>query len=59
MNKILKDRIDNMSQLDMAFKWRFVPAGDPLLSGEVGEYFHKVFKEKGGMTSEISKLVGL
>lgn len=58
MNKDLKDKIDNMSQMTMAWKWRFAPSGDPMFQGEVGDYFDKVFKEKGGMTSEISKAIG-
>ncbi|RLG45571.1 MAG: hypothetical protein DRN81_01250 [Thermoproteota archaeon] len=54
----MKKRIDNMSQIQMATALRFAPAGDQLFIGECGEYFDKVFKEKGGMTPAISKSIG-
>jgi len=47
-----------MSQISMAALWRRAPAGHPYFQGEVGEYFKKRFKEKGGMTPEISKEIG-
>lgn len=53
-----KELIDNMTQEEMANRFRFSPSGDPLFRGEVGEYFEKVFKEKGGMTPEISRRIG-
>ena len=53
-----KTIIDNMTQIAMARMWRFSPAGNPLLSGDTGDYFVKVFNEKGGMTPEISKRIG-
>ena len=53
-----KQQIDNMDQYELCRKWRFAPSGDPLLQGDTGEYFSKVMKEKGGMTSEISKGLG-
>jgi hypothetical protein len=54
-----KSQIDAMSQEEMARRWRFSKAGDPLFQGDTGEYFTKVFKEKGGFTPEISKRIGL
>ena len=53
-----KKRIDSMSQYEMARMWRFSKSGEPLLQGDTGEYFSKVFSEKGGMTPEISKRLG-
>ena len=54
----LKREIDGMSQYDLCAKWRFAHAGDPLLAGEVGDYFTAKLKEKGGFTPEISKQLG-
>lgn len=53
-----KKQIDSMTQFEMASLWRFAKNGHPLLSGDVGEYFSKVFKEKGGFTPKISKELG-
>lgn len=53
-----KKLIDNMTQFQLCYKWRFAPVGDPLLQGDTGEYFAKVMKDKGGMTAEISKDMG-
>ena len=53
-----KIEIDNMTQEELCFKWRFARAGDLFFQGDTGEYFTKVMKEKGGMTSEISKKIG-
>jgi len=50
-----KKRIDNMSQYEMARLWRFAPSNETLFSDDTGEYFKKVFKEKGWFTPEISK----
>lgn len=47
-----------MSQMRMAYLHRFSPAGIAYFEGEVGRYFAKVFKEKGGMTPKISKSIG-
>ncbi len=52
-------QIDAMSQEEMAQLWRFAPAGHPLLAGETGDYFQRVFKLKGGMTPGLSKQIGL
>lgn len=53
-----KKLIDGMSQYQMAYKIRFSPAGDPLMCGDLGDYFMRRFKELGGMTPEISKQLG-
>lgn len=58
MTEDQKEQIDNMSQYEMARLWRFAPTGHPLLEGDTGQYFAKVFKEKGGMTPGISKSLG-
>ncbi len=58
MTKKQKETIDTMSQYEMASLWRFAKSGHPLLSGDTGEYFSKVFEKKGGMTPEISKSLG-
>jgi len=55
MDKKLKEKIDNMSQLELCRAWRFASVGDPMFQGEVGKYFSKVLKERGGFTSKISK----
>jgi len=56
-----KRKIDGMSQESMAHLQRFAPAGHPYFdktNGDLSEYFYKVFREKGGMTPEISKSIG-
>ena len=53
-----KAEIDALSQFEMCRLWRFAPPGHPFFQGEIGEYFHKKLKEKGGMTPEISKDLG-
>lgn len=53
-----KATIDAMTQEDMARRWRFARAGDPLLQGDVGEYFAERFNRLGGFTPEISKKIG-
>ena len=58
MDEKIKKEIDAMSQFEMARRWRFAKSGDKIFQGETGEYFAKVFKEKGGMTPEISKRLG-
>lgn len=54
----LRKEIDDMTQLEMARHWRFDPIGSKYFLGEVGQYFKKVFQEKGGMTPTISKQPG-
>ena len=38
--------IDKATLHQLLGKWRFAPVGDPLVRGEVGEYFSKVMAEK-------------
>ena len=59
--KVEKEKIDKMSQREMAHLWRFAPSGHPYFNREnreLVEHFDKKFKEKGGMTSAISKSIG-
>ena len=58
MTKQEKKQIDGMTQEQLCRKWRFAPLGDPLLTGDTGDYYAKVLKEKGGFTPEISKRLG-
>ena len=51
--------IDGMSHEALCRYWRFAKCPDPLLQGEVGEYFkHRLFNHFGGFTPEISKKLG-
>jgi hypothetical protein len=48
-----------MSHEEMARTWRFAPIGEPLLQGDTGDYFTKVFFGKfGGFNPELSKKIG-
>ena len=55
-----KDRIDGMSQTQMARLQRFSPSGNPIFRSDLPlyDYFKKRFDELGGMTPEISKRIG-
>jgi len=53
-----KEKIDGMSQIAMAQLWRFAPTGHPYFGRQLFHYFKKQFNKKGGMTSEISKMIG-
>ena len=54
------DKIDNMTQEEMARLYRFAPSGHKYFNRNLpyAEYFIKRFKELGGMTPEISKRIG-
>lgn len=54
------EKINNMSQMEMARLHRFAPAGHPYFDSTkpYHEIFAKRFKELGGMTPEISKSIG-
>ena len=56
----LKLEIDGMSREEMAYHWRFDPTPSKYFGNslEVGDYFKKVFQEKGGFSPEISKRLG-
>ena len=63
MTTELKQKIDAMSVEDMLRKSRFAPLGDPLFTGESGEYFFRAMNKKKdalpeGDWSRISKCVG-
>lgn len=56
-----KKEIDGMSQYAMASLRRFAPAGHPYFdrrNRDLADYFEAKFKERGGMTPEISKSLG-
>lgn len=54
-----KEIIDNMDHLSMAKLWRFASLGhEYFINKELSDHFAKKFKEKGGMTPEISKYIG-
>ena len=55
-----KGKIDGMSQTEMARLRRFAPSGHPVFRTDLPlwEYFEARFREKGGMTPEISKAIG-
>lgn len=56
----LENEINNMSQMDMARRWRFSQSGDVMFRTDLPlwEKFDKRFKELGGFTPEISKAIG-
>lgn len=54
----LKREIDGMTQYQLCQTWRFATVGNPLLQGEVGEYFAAKLDKKGGFTPEISRALG-
>lgn len=55
-----KSKIDSLSQMDMAYLSRFAPSGHAYFdsTNPLSSYFQQKFKEKGGMTSNISKAIG-
>lgn len=54
------DKINNMSQVEMAKLWRFAPPGHPYFKKDSPyfEIFKKRFDKLGGFTSGISKAIG-
>lgn len=46
MTDTMKNTIDNMTYEEMLSRWRFAAIGDPMFSGEVGDYFTAVFAQK-------------
>ncbi len=54
------NKINKMSQLDMASLHRFAPLGHEYFdtTKPYWEHFNKRFKELGGMSSSISKTIG-
>jgi len=58
---IHKKTIDALDQYTMARIVRYAPSGHPYFdasNGDLSDYFQAKFKEKGGMTPEISKDLG-
>jgi hypothetical protein len=58
--KMVRD-IGDLTQIDCARLQRFAPAGHPYFRGDiplVSKAFEARFKNTGGMTPEISKLIG-
>ena len=55
-----KEKIDGMSQREMARLYRFAPAGHPVFDKTLPlhEYFEEAFNKAGGMTPAISKSIG-
>jgi len=58
-----RDKFESMTYTDMLRIWRFSPAGNPVLQGESGDIFEKVFFRKktdigDNEATRISKLVG-
>ena len=55
------EKINKMSQEEMATLWRFAPIGHPYFdsSKPFYEIFKKRFKELGGMSPEVSKKIGM
>ena len=42
----IKKEIDKMSYEQMLYRWTHADWGDPMLAGEVGEYFKKIMAKK-------------
>jgi hypothetical protein len=42
----MKSWVDNADYEQLLRKWRFAPVGDPLLQGDMGDYFSKVMFAK-------------
>jgi len=53
-----KKSIDRLIQFEMALLYRFAPVGHPYFTPELAHYFQQRFREKGGMTPELSRLIG-
>ena len=51
-------KIDAMNRVELARRWRFAPVGDPLLSGDTGDYFKARLDALGGFSPAISKEIG-
>jgi len=54
------DKINNMTQIEMARLWRFAPSGHPYFDSRLPYYevFAARFRELGGFTPGISKAIG-
>ena len=58
--EVERQKIDNLSQLEMARLWRFAPQGHPYFSAKLPlfEHFCARFEALGGFTPAISKEIG-
>jgi len=56
-----KEEIEKLTHEEMARLWRFAPAGHPyfIYNGLYYFFFKERFSKFGGMTTEISKKIGL
>lgn len=54
------EKINKMTQMEMASLWRFSPSGHPYFDSTLPYYeiFKKRFSELGGFTPAISKAIG-
>ncbi len=54
------EKINHMTQTEMARLWRFAPSGHPYFDSSKPFFrvFEKRFKKLGGFTPEISKAIG-
>lgn len=55
--------IDEASYSALLHKWRFGPVGDPMFTGETGNYYERVLAEKKEIIGhegavEVSKMLG-
>jgi hypothetical protein len=60
----VKDIIDGMTYREMLERWRYTPAGDPLFTGESGQYFAEAMSKRRenlepGVHAAISRLLAL
>ena len=46
LDKDMKDRIDNVTYGQLLSWWRFTEIGNPMFTGETGEYFREVMARK-------------
>ena len=53
-----KEYIDELSHFEICRLWRFTPIGDPLFTGDTGDYLTTKFHSLGGLTPAISKKLG-
>ena len=61
MDKEMQARIDAMDYEQLLRKNRFAPLGDPMMMGEVGDYFCKrlgEMRDKHPNPSQVSKDIG-
>ncbi len=56
----MKEWIDNVSYVELLWKWRHSPVGSPWFQGEIGDYYKKVMQEKKQKADHVaaSKEVG-